>query len=219
MYLASVSDLRSQLGFDDMTDINAAIGDALDAAEMQVASILRTEFNQVNVMDTFFISDTRRIGRAVKTEILLTRGFLQSQPTSVITNQISPIFLTAFDEVQSQYGGTGGPIPNFIFDLEKGHAIDSTNYYESTYINVSYTAGFPFDPTTPDSYLISAIPQWLQTGVKLVALLLLADSAVVTETGIVIDKKMTERQADLVLQKKIRYKPNALDPFGEPVFS
>ncbi len=76
MHLAAVADLRSQIGFDDMTDINAAIGQALDAAETQIAAVLRTEFNRVTVTDQFYIEDTPRQGRAVKTELLLTRGFL-----------------------------------------------------------------------------------------------------------------------------------------------
>jgi hypothetical protein len=219
MYLASVADLRSQLGFDDMTDINTAIGDALDAAEVQLQSILRTEFRQATLTDQFYIQETPRLGRAVKTELLLTRGFLQAQPTSIIVNEISPIFLTAFDEVQAMYGGQAGPLPNFIFGMELGHGIDTTNWYNSTYINVTYTAGFPPDTNTPDSYLISSVPQWLQQGAKLLALMLLADAAPVTEAGIVIDKKMTEQQARLLLQRKIRYKPNALDPFSEPTYS
>ena len=220
MYLAAISDLREQLGFDDMTDINTAIGDALDAAETQLASILRTEFNQVTVTDQFYIEDTPRQGRAVKTELLLTRGFLIGQPTSIIVNEISPISLTAFDLVQANYGGNAGPLPNFIFGLEKGHGIDTTNFYNATYINVTYTAGFEPDPTTPDfSYLISSVPKWLQNAAKLLALLLLADNAVITEAGITIDKRLTEQQARLLCQPKIRYKPLALDPFSEPVFT
>ncbi len=63
------------------------------------------------------------------------------------------------------------------------------------------------------------MPQWLQNAAKLMALLLLADNAVITEAGIVIDRRMTEQQARLLMQPKIRYKPLALDPFSEPVFA
>jgi hypothetical protein len=228
MYLAAVADLRSSLGFDDMTDINDAIGAALDAAETQLASVLRTEFGQVNVVDTFFIEETMRMGRAVKTELLLSRGFVSSQPISLIVNQISPIWLSAFDIVQANYnasgggqiiGGLPGPTPNFVFSLEKGHGVDATNFYEATYISVAYVAGFATDPDTADSYLISSVPQWLQNAAKLMALILLADAAVITESGIVIDKKMNEQQLRLLTQPKVRYKPLALDPFIDPVYS
>lgn len=219
MYLASIADLRGQLGFDDMTDINTAIGDALDAAETQVAAILRTDFDKVNVTDTFYIDNTERRGGAVKTELLLSRGFLTASPSQVITQQQAPIFLTAFDEVQANYGGTGGPLPNFVFNLEKGFGIDTTNFYLKTYIQISYTSGFDPDGTTSAQYNLTQVPGWLQQGAKLMALLLLADSAPVTEAGITINTKMVEQQARLLLQKKIRYKPVALDPISEPVYS
>lgn len=219
MHLASVSELRAQLGFDDMTDINTAIGDALDAAETQLASILRTDFNFVNVVDQFFIEDTPQMGRAVKTELLLTRGFLTAQPVTVVTQEISPLFLFADDIVQANYSGTGGPLPNFIFGLEKGHGVDTTNLYESAFVNVSYSAGFHVDPTIAGQYDLTTVPSWLQTAAKQMAVIMLADNAVITSSGIVIDKALNKQQSQLLLQSKVRYKPLALDPFSEPMFS
>jgi hypothetical protein len=221
MQLAAVSDLRGQIGFDDMTDINTAIGDALDAAETQLAAILRTEFSQVTVTDTFYIEDSPRTGRSVRNEILLSRGFLSAQPTTVITNSISPVFLTAWDIVQANYGGQAGPLPNFIFDLPKGHGMDTTNFYEATYLQVGYQAGFPPDGSNPDQYLLTgpgSVPQWLQQAAKIMALINLADSAVLTASNIMVDKKLNQQQLQLLVQPKIRYKPLALDPFTDPVF-
>lgn len=224
MQLAAVADLRSELGFDDMTDINTAIGDAIDAAEVQLSSVLRTAFDYVTVTDTFFVEETERFGRAVKTELLLTRGFLTGPVTSTLINS-SPITLSAFDIVQANYqsiNGVPGPLPNFLFAPEKGHGIDVTNFYQSTFIQCVYMAGFLADGTTPGQYLLTgtnSVPKWLQNAAKLMARIILADNAVVTEAGIVLDKKSTEQQVRLLLQPKIRYKPLALDPFQDPTYS
>ena len=84
MLLASVADIRSKLGFDDMTDINFAITMALDAAESQLAGRLKTEFDQGTFVDTFYVREPPyRDGPAFETEFRLRRGLVASL-TSVV---------------------------------------------------------------------------------------------------------------------------------------
>ena len=54
MLLAPVQEIREQLGFDDMTDINFAVTMAMHAIEPQLASRLSTLFARGDVTDTFW---------------------------------------------------------------------------------------------------------------------------------------------------------------------
>ena len=75
MWLASVNEIRDDLGFDDMTDINEAIGAALHAAEPILAARLGSEFGELSVTDTFYVDEPGYVrGRSVQTEFRLTRG-------------------------------------------------------------------------------------------------------------------------------------------------
>lgn len=222
MYLASPDEIRAQLGFDNTTDINVAIGDALDAIETQLAAALRTDFDQVSVTDTFSIDRFELLGGTPYTEILLTRGFLQSVPVSATVLQASSVFLSG-DVLLS---GNASIIPSFVWSpaaLEKGCGIDITNRYEAALVAVTYTAGFAPDtsnaPDEPISYLlddgthpVGSVPRWLQQLAKQMSMLMLSDSPVVTEAGAIINTKLAEQQSRLTISRKVRYKPVAFAP-------
>ena len=200
MLLASVSEIRDALGFDDMTDINAAITDALNAAEHMLASALNTSFELTEVTDVFYVDAPTVIqGSHRRTEFWLSRGFLRAAAT-----------VTGF-------AGTQGDLR---YDLEKGIVKDITTDYSDTTLTFVYSAGFPrivddadADPVTyTDRYDLAFVPKWLQEAAKLQTFISLADAAPITEAGIKIDVTALQTQLQTLMNTRIRYAPMALYP-------
>jgi hypothetical protein len=204
MLLASVADVRSQLGFDDMTDINAAITMAMDAAEAQLAAILNTEFDKNSFVDTYFVREPPfRDGPAVETEFRLQRGMVQSLTQVVYAYQISDL------SNSSAYTDTTSVS---VLAADKGVVTDYQTHFMRQYVQISYTAGFDPDPSNTISYLLSEVPDWLQNAAKLRTMLSLADSPVLTEANIKLDKLMLQTQFNALVSRHLRYAPRALLP-------
>ena len=192
MLLTSVAGIRESLGFDDMTDINAAITTALHAAEPILAATLNTEFARAEVIDTFWVnSPTVRDGSHVNTEFWLSRGFVQGTP--VVTGHVSASAAMNYRH-------------------EKGIARDWTTIYESNTLVFTYQAGFQADTDNTEAYVNTQVPAWLQEAAKMQALIYLADAAAITEAGIKIDVRVLQQQLQALMTAKIRYAPMALYP-------
>ena len=206
-----------------MTDITVAATMALDAAEEQLASALDTEFAAGTFVDTFFVEKPPYLNRqAVATEFRLRRGFVTSL-TSVIA---SPVLSNLTG--QSSPLGSWYPTPQLsaqgqTFDLtsmvmmdpmlaEKGIIKDFQNAYCGHYVQITYAAGFAVDGTNPASYLLSAVPDWLQQAAKLAAILGLADSPSLTDAKIKLDTKLLALQYSTLIGRKRRYAPMSLLP-------
>ncbi|MCL4743843.1 MAG: hypothetical protein KJZ83_00360 [Burkholderiaceae bacterium] len=203
MLLASVQGIREALGFDDMTDINAAIEMALHAAEPQLAALLDTSFERGDVTDVFWV---QRPGFSqmehVRTEFRLSRGLLASAPSVTATERVSLVNPSASIDLSA----------DMKFDLEKGVARDWSTVFNRQYVTFSYTAGFEPDADNAESYKLDQVPRWLQEAAKLKCLLHMASSPSVTEAGIDLDKKVLEAQYTALINKHIRYAPTALLP-------
>ena len=205
MRLASVQTIREQLGFDDMTDINAAIEMALNSVEPQIAALLGTRFERAAVVDTFWVAQPGfRQGRHVETEFRLSRGMLSSAP--IITYGYLPD------------GTNHTELANLRVDLEKGVISDFLTSYQSNYVRVSYTAGFEPEmtagdnPTPTGSYKLDQVPGWLQEAAKLKALIYLAGAEPIQEAGVTIDTKVLDAQLTSIINANQRYAPSALLP-------
>lgn len=192
MLLASVSGIRDDLGFDDMTDINAAITMALNAAEPQLASALNTSFARAEVTDTFWVDEPTVIdGPHRKTEFWLSRGFVQGEPV-----------VTGFDGAQAA----------MKYNKEKGIARDWSTYYSRAHVTFVYQAGFEEDGSTAGQYKLDQVPKWLQEAAKLQALIHLANAASITEAGIKIEVETIKAQLGSLMGDHMRYAPMALLP-------
>lgn len=199
MRLASVQSIREQLGFDDMTDINAAIGAALDAVTPQIASILGTSFERSTATDTFFVEEPPSSrGLHVSTEFRLNKGFLVAAPTMTVGKA---------DRV----------------DLEKGIVVDWTTRYRDQYVSFTYQYGFEVDAPVPDpdssiepepptQYVLSQVPTWLQEAARVKALYHLADNPSIKELEIAIDKKALDLQFATLVNRHQRFAPAAVLP-------
>ena len=204
MLLASVADIVGELGFDSMTDINEAVIMALDAAEPQLSAILNTEFDSGTFIDTFYVPQPPyRDGPAVRTDFRLRRGVLSSV-TSVLTTT-DP---TAFGDPTS-YTDVTSVVTTL---LDKGVIRDWQTHYNRQFVQITYAAGFGVSLTDPTSYNLTQVPSWLQEAAKLKAKITLADSPVLSEANIKLDKKMLGLAVGTLLSRHIRYAPAALLP-------
>lgn len=209
MLLADPADIRSDLGFDNMTDINDAIQAALLASEPLIGARLGTGFDLVtDQVDVFYVpSPPFQQGQAVSTEFRLKRGFLESY---------SAIYGATFDALTSDPLDLAGILVGSADQLEKGVLVDYRTVYVNSYVQFTYTAGF--HPASADpgeiSYDLTEVPQWLQELAKIRAKIALADSAVVTEAQIKIDTKTLTSQYNTIAGYHQRYAPVALLPVG-----
>src|SRR5271166_3079612 len=221
MLLASVSDVLSALGFEGMTDITFAAQQAVDAAEAQLASMLNTEFEAGTYTDMFFVRrPPYEDGPGLKTEFRLRRGFVTAltsmnvnSDVSQLTGLVSP--LGDWNPAIQVSPNTGSNINVTAFAnlaAEKGMVADYQNRYRNCWVQIVYTAGFPPDPSDNCSYLLSAVPTWLQQAAKLCAILALADSPSLEEAQIKVDKQLIGAQYSALISRKTRYFPNALLP-------
>lgn len=206
MFLASVQVIREQLGFDDMPDINAAIEMALNSAEAQIASLLGTQFERTQRIDTFWVRRPGFIdGAHVETQFRLSQGMLAPDPQIVVA--AAPSLLP-----------TGRSLSGTRVDLEKGVVTDWQTRFNGEYVEISYTAGFEAEmtsdanPVPTGSYKLDQVPAWLQEAAKLKALCHLANTNAVQEAGVIIDTKVFDNQFTSIINQHQRYTPMAILP-------
>lgn len=189
MLLYSVSALRDELGFDNLTDITTGIADALHTAEALLGATLRTSFDaKVGVVDTFAVADPTLIRAGIpQTEFLLSNGFVTGSPTL-----------------------SGGVIS--AIDTDKGIIRDWVTYYTNTLVTVTYNCGFAVAGDDPTSYDLTQVPKWLQQAAKLKALMLLAKHPSITEAQIQLDTSVLDQQYAALVNRHIRYCPLGILP-------
>jgi hypothetical protein len=200
MLLAAVADVRDQLGFDDMTDINAAIEGALHAAEPHLAAALGTEFGETARTDVFYVHEPGfQQGEHVQTEFRLRQGFVQA--------------VTLSGEYDTDYAfGAPTELEDLLVDADKGVVRDFRTAFERQYVRFAYTAGFPADGGDPDSYDLALVPAWLQEAAKLQALITLETHPSLEGAGIKQDTVALRGQLGLILRQHMRYAPVSLLP-------
>jgi hypothetical protein len=209
MLLASTADITAQLGFDDMTDINAAVAAALNSVEPQLAVAFKTSFPVAEYTDTFWVPQpTVKDYPHVETQFWLSCGFISATPT------VSAVKLrgSRFDFISSSPETFVIADGALIYDLEKGIARDWITYYHATRVTFSYSAGFPVDGSNSDSYDLTTVPDWLQQAAKLLALVRLSDAPIIEEAGVKIDVSTIKMQFDALISQHTRYAPMALIP-------
>ncbi|MCO5157870.1 MAG: hypothetical protein M9945_14170 [Aquamicrobium sp.] len=200
MLLASVKEIRDQLGFDDMTDINDAITQALHAVEPQIAARLDTSFARGTQSDTFYVGEpTVQAPGVNKTEFRLRRGLVQSI-ISVTATANSLLFSEA-----EQTDLTSIVLP----DKDKGIVRDLKTAYHQQTVEIAYIYGFEDDDT---SYDLGQVPKWLKESARILALIHLSSNPALTEAEVKLDVRMLSAQYEALMSKHVRYAPMALLP-------
>lgn len=204
MMLASHAEIREQLGFDDMTDINDAIQASLRAATAVLAAKLSTPFERGTFIDTYYaLEPGYENGQAFSTTFRLSRGFVVS---------VTSVKAAATLEL---LGGTDASDITAVAlmsatDKEKGVFTDYTTRFTRSFVRAEYVAGFEADASNPDMFNLEQVPLWLQEAAKLHAMITLAGSPPVKQADIQIDTKTLNHELSALLSTRIRYTPTAL---------
>ena len=205
MLLASVANIRTQFGFDDMTDINDEIRGALQAAEPYLSVILQTSFLFQTSIDTFFVLNPGHVVQNhCQTEFKLRHGLVGTVLEVATVNSINQF-------------GTGdvrdiGAV--MALSSERGVLMDYQTWYDRQFVRVTYTSGFMPASSDPaeESYDLLMVPPWLQEVATQYAVLQLAGGPSFEQAGITVDRTSLRTQIDAILSGKRRYAPVALDP-------
>lgn len=186
MFLTSVANVRTQLGFDDMDDINLAIESALHSAEFQISGMLNTSLRSGSSVDSFYLYEpTFRQGTYFRSEVRLRHGFIRDTTTN--------------------FG-------SFTWDTEKGVGFDTSYRFDVETLEVTYDYGFEADESNPDSFDLSVVPSWLQEAGRICTLINLADNPSLTKAEVKLDKEQLRRSLRGTLALHLRYAPTAILP-------
>ena len=154
MLLAQVSDILNDLGFDSDDRHHGAATMALDAAEEQLGGRAEYGIRAGHVVDTFFIQEP--YGNRASTEFRLSHGFVSSL-TSVLVNPYLPSLTGQTTQIGdwgqlvqiTPSGGNVNVTAMVQLNSDKGLVKDIQNRYRHQYVQITYVAGFPTDPSNP----------------------------------------------------------------------
>lgn len=195
--------IRDQLGFDDMTDITAAISSALHSATAVISARIGTELDRATLTDLFYVNAPGyEQGKSVQTVLRLTQGFVQTLVTVELADMVTYFGTDAVTDIK----GTVFP------DASLGVLKDMVTPYNDQFVKVVYTAGFEADTVDPTMYNQTQVPDWLKELAKIQAILLLSKHPSMVNSGVEIDVETMRSQLDAIIQRKIRYTPIAILP-------
>lgn len=203
MLLASVTEVRDDLGFDDMTDITYAITEALHSAEATLGTLLNTSFERAEHVDLFWVAEPGFSQHPHhETQLRLRHGFLSGDP--VVKRAVSP---SAFGETNVTL------MQGLLVDRDKGTLKDVGTAFSNDYLQVTYTAGFEKqEGANADSYKLDQVPSWLQKAAKLLTKIALAKHPSMENAGVELDVKALREEYAVLVNGRIRYAPVALLP-------
>lgn len=208
MLLARVSDIRDEVGFDDMPDINAVITESLHAATAQIESILDTNFTAGTKTDVFFVeepSDIRNNGAVNLTYFRLSNGLIGSVTEGLYASSYANL-IGGIDTTDLLAATT------VIVKNDIGTILDAQTVYANHFAKFTYSYGFEIDTDDPSSYVIDSVPLWLQLAAKARAKYLVKDAPIVKEANIELDSNMLEIEFKNLIGKHLRYTPLAKIP-------
>lgn len=204
MRLASVSDLRTSMGFDDIPDVTNAIAFALDTTTPAFEAHLRTAFDRAGVTDTFAVGDQVWLHGTPQLRLRLSRGFVVSGSlTAWYADRIESL-----DDSAERTEVTG----DLTLGLEKGVASNFTLDLNRKYLRVAYQAGFTADGDDPEMYDQAQVPDWLRTAAMLAARIELNNHPHFKSDEGTTSVAVLERRLSLLIGDKARFVPAAIDP-------
>jgi len=161
--LRSVADLRGDLGYDDIKDVNESLESAIRTATESLASRLRDNFTRVTVVDEYYVDTSLQTGKGRVVQFFkLSRGNVDSGETInvFVANSFQKVNDATADSVRVDLQDVNGSGDNFVrFNHERGEMNVSDYAMGGLYVRVEYTAGFVTDGGSPEIY--EGIPQWL----------------------------------------------------------
>lgn len=205
LLLSPVAELRQQLGFDDMPDINNAITGAMQAATASLASGLNMKFDTGTYEDTFFMKEPSFMEEdGFHSEFRLSQGLVQSINSAQAFIRAS----TGVNAVQNNIDISG----NIVLNGEKGQVFDYLTRYDRHLVTIAFTAGFAADGTDATLYDQTKVPEWLKEANRLKALMMLNGMPPLEEAGIKLETKSLHVQLHHLMGYHKRYLPCAVLP-------
>jgi hypothetical protein len=202
--LASTTDIRTALGYDNIGDIVNAINAELASTTKQLAATIRVDsFDRKERADTYRVGDTPVLDSVPRLRLLLSCGFVEADTVRVLLG----------DSVGAILGGEFTEVVPDAVDAERGVIADYHSDYSYRFVQVIYTAGFRDDLNHPGQYLLDDVPFWLQEAAKLNARIMLAGNPLMTsgDKG-APDTTPFQKQLSQIVTPRIRYVPSALQP-------
>jgi hypothetical protein len=161
--LRSVADLRADLGYGDIKDVNESLESAIRTATESLASRLRDNFTRATVVDEFYVETSLQSGRGRVVQFFkLSRGNIDSGETInvYVANSFQKVNDATASSTRTDLQDVNGSGDNFVrIDHERGAMNVSDFSMGGLYVRVEYTAGFTTDGGSPEVY--AGIPQWL----------------------------------------------------------
>jgi hypothetical protein len=163
--LRSVADIRDDLGYDNVEDVNKSLASAIRTATESLASRIRDDFTRVTVVDEFYVERSLQSGKGRIVQFFkLGRGMIDSGETINVyaANSARKVNDASADSVRVdlQDVAEDGDSNYVRFDHERGQMNVSDYDLSGLYVRVEYTAGFTDDGGNPAVY--ESTPQWLQ---------------------------------------------------------
>lgn len=209
MKLVSVANLASYIGFDAGV-ASAQMETATEVATQTIIGVLNTDLELAAVADQFYILPTGSLplGRAWRTRLALSRGFIQGPVEITFGSALNDLSLSA-----NSYDNT------FIaVDRDLGGIVITGPDLRGQFVQVSYVAGFDLDETAPGQFASDALPEWLVEAAQMAAVATLDE----TYPDLRFDKGQGAKESAASmrrgmaarLQGKLRYFPSATHPIG-----
>ncbi len=244
MKLAKVEDLANRyLDLKPSTNRRAAFDRALVAASSHLTSILRTEFEQIRILDTFWLDNLAFPQDLHRNQFYLTQGFVELDPAIAAAPvvKVDPrleeiVNATPVDPAHIRFSRGRRAHEGLVIIS----GTDTLNppfrpfiLTDRTYVTIEYTAGFRTknDDSGPEgcsTKVFRDVPSWLEE-----AALQLAREVALIDVGVEESdsgkrtresgtrKRSTDvnlTMAENLLQRYIRFHPNYLKPlFTEDV--
>ena len=147
--------------------VSLAAERAVETAQQSAASLFRTAFERVTVVDDFFPIDSLRFDSARSTELLLSRGLVDAGQTLTLYASATREGLGAAS-TRTNLQSNGG-VNHVILDYERGLLSVADIDISKQYVRATYTAGLTNDGGAPALYL--GAPEWLRQAVRVQTLL------------------------------------------------
>jgi len=241
MLLATIDDVRGEMTFDDIPDVENAIAGALKASTRVLERRLRTDFDFAARSDTFMVSPTRvqsipdpqilsnltaprraRVGTGLfansplyTTEFSLNYGFITSTALADLTVQ-SATLIGHFtdgdaDTVSDLRVFEGDSLDHTFTSQEDGRVYVQQVDVRGLFVRIEYTAGF----TVASDDVYESVPNWLVRAAILHTQIMLDKNPVIRRpegAESMIEVLLTE--LNHIIDEKTRYHPNAVKPLN-----
>lgn len=239
MLLASVADVRAELTFDDMPDVDTAIEGALKSSTHVLQRRLRTDFDFVAREDTFMVDPTRqlsiprpqiltniqsprraRVGTGLfansplyTTEFHLNHGFLTSTAIADLTVKAATLINHFGDSsLESDIRVFDGDGEDHTFtSAEDGRVYVTQVDVRGMFVRINYTSGF----TVASDLVFDDVPGWLERAAILHTQIMLDKNPVIRRPeGAESMIEVLLREYNQIIDEKVRYHPGAVKPMN-----